>query len=129
MKKSLLSLMLGIVLCFGSVQEVKAFINGSNILKYCETGNRSLPKLGWEMMSCVAYIDGTIQGFRLGTLVQATSKEKILFRAKLCKPLEMDTTQKALIAIKWLKEHPEMLHLPASSLIIRAFQEAFPCQN
>lgn len=44
-----------------------------------------------------------------------------------CPPDGINLGQSQQIVVKWLNEHPEQLHLPASDLVRRALESAFPC--
>lgn len=66
-----------------------------------------------------AYSKGYFEGYVLGVLESA--------KDHLCIPERVEMGQ-ALEAIeKYLNEHPEELHLPASSLVLRAVQASWPC--
>jgi Rap1a immunity proteins len=46
-----------------------------------------------------------------------------------CKPDGITSGQLVRIVMKWMEAHSESLHLAASSLVINAFNEVFPCQG
>lgn len=49
---------------------------------------------------------------------------------KTCYPGTGTTNiQKARIVVKYLLEHPDQLHLPASALTLIAYKAAFPCEK
>ena len=44
-----------------------------------------------------------------------------------CIPERAPVAELARVLVKWLREHPEKLHEPKSTLTLHAFIEAFPC--
>ena len=46
-----------------------------------------------------------------------------------CIPDSIKTMQGARIVTKYLKEHPEKLHLPDTRLVLMAMVDAFPCSK
>jgi hypothetical protein len=44
-----------------------------------------------------------------------------------CAPADSTAEQLGLVTLKYLHEHPEELHKPASDLIVKAVRAAFPC--
>jgi hypothetical protein len=72
--------------------------------------------------TCTAYISGVVDG---SELISGDGKRE----AKLvCIPVDSVTAgQLRLVVVKYLNEHPEELHQPASWLIEFAFIKAFPC--
>ena len=59
MRKSLIGLMLGIVLCFGSVQEASA-LTGMELKTVCDSANN--PK--YTKLPCLLFIQGVVYGFQ-----------------------------------------------------------------
>ena len=47
----------------------------------------------------------------------------------VCMPTGVTGGQGKLIAVKWLKDHPQELHLGASLLTLKALIAAFPCKK
>jgi hypothetical protein len=45
-----------------------------------------------------------------------------------CVPDNATLLQLARVLVKWLREHPERLHEPKSTLTMAAFKDSFPCQ-
>lgn len=46
----------------------------------------------------------------------------------ICIPDEASLAQLARVVVKWVRDHPEALHLHHFFLTIEAFKDAFPCQ-
>ncbi len=124
MKKSLLGLMLGIILCFGSVHDVKAFTSGEDLLKFCEKKPNSI-----DGVACHLYIKGVVEGFPIGELQRFMHMTGNYFASELCIPEGVSVNQLTLIVVKYLKNYPEKLHKPPANLVINSVTETFPCRN
>jgi|SRR5271157_2805602 len=70
------------------------------------------------------YSDGYCTGFIVGSgqVMQSEPGPSLI-----CIPGEATVGQAKLVVIKYLNDHPEILHLPASILIRRALTKAWPC--
>jgi hypothetical protein len=116
--------MLGIILCFGSVHDVKAFNSGEDLLKFCEKKPNSTGDVG-----CHLYIKGLVEGFKQGELQRFMSMTGNYFASELCIPEGVTFNQLTLIVVKYLKNHPEKLHEHPSDVVLNSVREAFPCRN
>jgi hypothetical protein len=67
-----------------------------------------------------SYPDGVFDGYVTGIL-EGTS-------TKLCIPDGVATGQAMVVVRKYLKDHPEELHLSAATLVIEAIHTAWPCK-
>jgi hypothetical protein len=67
-----------------------------------------------------------ITGFQAG-LIAATAKE--LKDYSVCLPNEFTGEQAILIVKKFMNEHPQLLHAPASQVTFLALYSAFRCSN
>jgi hypothetical protein len=65
---------------------------------------------------CVGYVLGVVDGYN-----DAADHDF------LCAPADSTAEQLGLVTLKYLHEHPEELHKPASDLIVKAVRAAFPC--
>ena len=123
MHKSLIGLVLGIILCFGSVQEVKAryegALTGYDILEFC-----TMPKkASYPEGVCLGFTNGVEEGYMVGAILHGVTKKSF------CKPKGVTRGQLILIVVKYLKDNPERLHYQATQLILEAMTQAFPCQD
>ena len=50
------------------------------------------------------------------------------FAESICTPQGVTSGQLQKVVVKHLNEHPEKLHLRASSLVLNVLTEAFPCE-
>lgn len=76
-----------------------------------------------EAMRCAGYIVGMNGGVRLESVARA-DLDPILY----CLPDGVAPEQQMRVALKWLRDHPEDLHLAASTSFALAFRSAFPCK-
>ena len=102
MRKSLIGLMLGIVLCFGNVQEVKAVdgMDGLLLAELCAASTADGQKTSSADMACTMFINGVVNGYSIGLLTVGMKDD-------LCTPASSTGVQWALVVDKWFKENPE----------------------
>ena len=99
----------------------------------------------WLLKACSAviifmdsqHLDDGEQGSKISTCIgymQGIRDTTALYQGKNLSPLlvcfpeaGISNGQATRIVVKYLKNHPEKLHLPAISLAFSAFIEAFPC--
>ena len=76
---------------------------------------------------CIGYLAGFVAGSVVtGNFYQAQSHS---LHPSMCLPKSGITgDQEILIVVKWLNDHPQLLHLNEGILAEAAFQEAFPCK-
>jgi hypothetical protein len=90
----------------------KAFYSGNELLKACEDHN----------LICPGYIAGVVDGAR------AIAHWEKLGNPGFCTPDNGVTLgQLRRIAENYMRANPQNLHLTASSLVLNAITEAFPC--
>ena len=80
--------------------------------------------------SASAFDQGKCLGFILG--VADTMEWTVSLGAvtkTYCAPEEARGAQVTKVVVKYLDSHPEQLHLAAASLVVVAFEDAFPCQQ
>jgi hypothetical protein len=76
-------------------------------------GGASIPNLislGW----CTGYITGVGEA---------------MAEPGICIPPEVVAGQVKSVVTKWLKDHPESLHLGADECVIQALRQGFPCSR
>ena len=102
--------------------------NGSSLLKKCNAALQFMdgePSAEFEVVGDASFCLGLMQGIRATSQIHRIEfGEKTLF----CEPeTGIDNGQAARIVVKFLKEHPEMLHHNDSVLAIAALVKAYPC--
>ena len=111
-------------------------LKGSDMLKACHetiwlrdnSENRDTSRSDCEdtldQVSPKEQCYGFITGARLlGKLYEDKPSQARLF----CIPYGVQNEQLARIYVKYLEQHPEQLHLNASSLLIECLKNSFPC--
>lgn len=113
MKRAIAGLVLAAWAQSGWSSEGGGFWTGNGLLRACDNGN--------EANACVGYVAGIVDTYQTVVTWEHARRE-------ICVPEGATITQHAFVVIKYLKEHPEELHLAASSLALTAFAQAFPCK-
>jgi len=120
MNKAILVLLVALVTSPGAWAESEPFIylNGSKLLERCKAyvDETYIAKGG----VCIGYVMGIADAHNTYSSWGYLPKQ-------YCAPSEVAGSQLVRVALKHLEEAPEGLHLAASSLVINALTEAFPC--
>jgi hypothetical protein len=112
-KNLLAETIITLMLMSQGVLAASAFMSGNKLLAKCESGTAV------SMGACVGYI--------MGVSDRANGKDYV--GVSYCKPAEgVEGGQAEKIVVKFLNEHPAILHMDASVLVDIAFLEAFPCE-
>jgi Rap1a immunity proteins len=74
-----------------------------------------------------ALLSGICQGWMTGLSTGLSLRPWLDQNLPACLPPGLTGDQVRLIVIKFLKEHPEQLHYPASLIAGNALHSAFPC--
>ncbi len=106
--------------------------DGNELLSNCSKAIKVSD--GGEVLSSDYFGVGTCMGIIRGVIdaagiINLSAEQKSYTRQNLyCVPVEVSTVQATRVVVKYLKGHPEDLHLRDSRLIVSAFAEAFPCK-
>lgn len=73
---------------------------------------------------CVGYIFGVLDHFEAMKMLFGNQ-----LPMRICKPHDVTVGQTRSVVHAFLKEHPEMLHERADSLVLIAMRDAFPCER
>ncbi|WP_223630419.1 Rap1a/Tai family immunity protein [Pseudomonas atacamensis] len=102
-------------------------LDGNGLLSSCQTtikyseGDKNVSP--FDVGQCTGMVDGVE-----GTIF--VLNDSVSSNMKSCYPSAGTTNiQKARIVVKYLQEHPDQLHLPASMLTVIAYMSAFPCKK
>jgi len=94
-------------------------------------GQQDMGSGNWLERLCTAHDEGSrgaCAGFILGAVDATSAVERRDGIAKrYCAPRNAEVGQMARVILKWLADHPEDLHYDASSLVITALINAWPC--
>ena len=103
-----------------------AFADGNRLLEQCTNAVNyadGARKIDYEKLGfCLGFMQGLTNMNQLYEV--SLDRKNVLF----CTPREVTNGQLARVVVKYLKEHPEDLHLHEATLAIAAFVEAFPCK-
>jgi hypothetical protein len=89
------------------------FFDGNKLSDWCKSWRSSATGyLNVKSAQCGAYITGV-----LDTLHDRT----------FCLPQQVAAAHAIDVVIRYLQDHPEKYHLPASGLVVDALTEKFPC--
>jgi hypothetical protein len=106
--------------------------DGNELLSNCSKaikvsdGGEVLSSDYFGVGTCLGTIRGVIDA---GDIINVSSEQKGYTKQNLyCVPVEVSTVQATRVVVKYLKAHPEDLHLRDTRLIVSALAEAFPCK-
>ena len=115
------SLLLGLT---STVHAGGVYANGNMLLASCESPISHAVKVG----ECLGYLEAIVDSVNFNKEVFPNSRrEGYVTHLEICAPREVSAGQLNKVWVKWANSHPEMLHLSATSLVMTAFAEAFPC--
>lgn len=102
---------------------------GSNILPLCETALKV--GFGTKTIKVAAVqdaVDGSFcRGYILG-IVDEMVVASFQNHTALCIPTNADDDQLIRVVVKYLNDNPATLNVPASMLVMKSMNEAFPCK-
>jgi hypothetical protein len=91
------------------------YYSGNRLLEYCNPNSA-------KRDICIGYVAGT-----RGAIDTWKIWENI--DSGICVPKEVSLGQSITVVVKYLEANPGKLHLSASSNVLNAFTDAFPCGN
>jgi len=91
--------------------DATTFIAGDELQHDCEK----------KADSCAGYIAGVVD------TIATLSDWGVIAEKPFCLPNHATLYQLSRVMVKYFNEHPEELHLTASSLVLTTLPEAFPC--
>ena len=117
MKIFLQSFILALFVLVMSIPAEADYYTGNDLAEDCEAKNNML-----KQGACIGFVTGLNQGV---FLTSSISKSKKIF----CAPRGVSVGQLVKVAVKFMKENPEVLHLSAGIILMRAYRVAFPCNE
>lgn len=99
----------------GAVAAEQSFYDGNTLLSICPSGGSE---------ECFAFVAGVSD-----LLGPASDRGESINGWRACIPAEVTLGQEAAVVRKFLRDHPERLHITAAALVERALAEAFPCKG
>jgi len=106
--------------------------DGSSLLTKCSLAVRVFDgeKLSSEDVAkgafCVGYISGNHDTDFMVQMLE--EHQKITLMKHACPPSNASTEQAVRVVVKYLRDNPERLHMPASILVTDAIRSSFPCK-
>jgi hypothetical protein len=91
------------------------YYSGNKLLEYCNPNSS-------KRDICTGYVAGT-----RGAIDTWKIWENI--DSGICVPNEVTLGQSIKVVVKYLETNPDKLHLSASSNVLNAFADAFPCEK
>ena len=74
-------------------------------------------------------------GYCIGSMLMLQGLSNVIFTdaedspaLNICAPSEVKTTQYARVVVRFLQEHPELLHENGARLALSAAIQSFPCK-
>jgi len=121
------------ILFFMHAQIVFGAYTANNLKQVCyaQKEKNSLDKTQEALLEgvCNYFVKGTVSAWLEGITEGAKDINGAEIVGGTCIPKSSTVPQWVSIVIKWLREHPEKLHKPATSIVIMAIKEAFPCKS
>jgi len=96
-------------------------MNGNQFLDLCKNSE----------LACYTYLQGWIDAFVVTTMYMKDNDDVKKWNNHLinvCLSSEVNQTQKKMVLLKFLRDHPEMLHESSALLTYFAMKDAFPCR-
>ncbi len=94
-----------------------SFTDGNTLLDYCiETEKSTSDPEFYKAIMCSGYVDAAID---------ATAIPNV--QTNYCFPAGVKRRQIYAVVLKYLRDHPEQLHLNGVVLVHKAIESAFPC--
>ena len=106
-------------------RSIGAFLDGKKLLEFCEERNNKCTGYLMGFADTMTLTENMLNAF--GNILGPDAKRPLRL---VCFPagLSFDSTQLQRVWMKWAKGHPELLHKPASGLVLVAFEDVWPCQ-
>ncbi len=98
----------------------EGFISGSQLLDYCLQARDKERTASHEAGRCFGFISGVTD------LHDILISEGIV-KPSYCPPGNVSLIRMVNVVVEYLQQHPEDLHYSASSLVMAAYADAFPC--
>ncbi len=97
----------------GAQETMSSWADGNDMKNFCHS-------------EAPNFSQGLCVGFAMA-VAEIAGSQPIFDRQRACIPPGVKRGQLKDIMVKFLDDHPEQLHLTATSLAARAYEEAFPC--
>ena len=102
----------------GEAQNTSAFTSGNEVYSACTSPSSQIV----AVKTCLTYVAGVLDAI---TMMQ----DEHMARRTVCSAMGVSIDQVKDVSVRWLANHPEARHHSAASLLLAAFQEAWPCTH
>jgi len=125
MKSSFLFLIITISCFTPSALAQSSDVDGNQLLEHCRSylgiANNDLLPLAQEQLTKMKVNAGFCMGY-MSAIADSNARNE-----HFCAPANATIEQLVRVVTKWMKEHPESLHLNAGVISYTALRAAFPC--
>lgn len=95
---------------------VQAELTGNGLKQVCDSSE----------LACISYVRGFIEGVGMRGLMLMGAED---FRMPWCATEQITVQRMTLVVEKYLRDHPESLNKPGSTLTYIALADALPCEG
>jgi hypothetical protein len=116
-------------LCHGQASQYASIEDGNSLAEFCKESPKptnGLEMLHWGM--CAGYIVGIKDAENTTKLSLKAAKMEDKRTLTFCIDQRVTNGQLIDVVNKFLKDHPELLHLSAAMLVHGALAHSFPCE-
>jgi hypothetical protein len=108
---------------------VFAFVTAETLDEKCKAVDKAAPTVqdGYDYQYCGGYLMGVIDHIDFDQH-KIDGNGKPLQKTPLCLPDNWTIREAILVYRKFVKEHPEQLHLPAAVVTFNAFGDVYYCR-
>jgi hypothetical protein len=101
--------------------------SGNAFLRLCSGVEKENVDLEWPM-ACLGYVSGFIEGVDFGSKFSAYKSGRKPSEP-YCIPENVENGQLVSVILKYIRDQPEKAHLRTGTLIVFAFEKAYPCPS
>jgi hypothetical protein len=109
------------ILCLLPLRAMAFRESGSDLLALCDEAASGKVEHFYDAGMCMGFVVGVVDTH------QVLHAARLLDQKAFCLPVEAVNGQLMLVVAKYLREHPESLHLAGTALVTFALHDAFPC--
>jgi hypothetical protein len=117
-----------LIICFLPFEQVRAGVTtGEEIQSKCKQIVERTPSFSSGF--CAGFVDGVIETQSMWEVWEAKGTIVRNPHLSFCLPEGATNDQIVKIFVKYLDDHPEELHEPASLLLVTSLRNVFPCKG
>jgi len=123
LKILLFSLLAMLTAVLSAAQESYMYMDGNRLLEKCDAGPSE------DKGFCGGYVAAAMDAqVTLANSLQAANEGHKLTKMYCLPKGGIELGQAVRVTVKWLRDHPEKLHLSGDVLVIMALTDGFPCK-